>query len=213
MTFIFGIGGNAKAIANILQDLNVPLTAYVVDNPNTDNFLGSEVISYSKFKMYRFESSCILSIGHNSSRKDVHRRLISESIGNISFPTVIHPTAYVSKNSSLGQGTILYPNVTVGPYSSISDFVHLNSNSIVEHDNNVSEFASLAPGSVTGGDVVIGKESAILMNASISNKVTIGNNVVIGANSFLKTSTGDNELWVGVPAQFKKNRPNSDPYM
>ena len=213
MTYIFGAGGNARSIASIMTEMNLNISCFVVDEPLVESIMEIQVISFSEFLTRTGEISCVLSIGHNSMRKSVYDRLISGALGQLSFPTLIHPTSYIAKTSYIGRGTVVYPHAVVGPGVIVSEFVHLNTQSIVEHESKVSDFASLAPGAIVGGNSDIGIESAILMNATVSNRTRIGNGVVVGANSFVKTSTGDNELWVGSPAIMKKQRNKYDDYM
>ncbi len=65
-----------------------------------------------------------------------------------------------------------------------------------------------APVSKFEGIVV--KEGAVLCAGAkiICNRgvLTVGRNTVIGANAVLTTSTGDNEVWGGVPARLIKKR-------
>lgn len=52
-------------------------------------------------------------------------------------------------------------------------------------------------GAIIGtGAKILGKEEVL----------TIGKNTIIGANSVLLESTGDNEIWGGIPAKFIKKR-------
>lgn len=212
MTYIIGAGGNAHSIVSIMSDLDIRISGFVVDNPQTNSFMGQELIGFSEFASLSGDVSCVVSIGHNSSRKVIYQRLIEVFKERIHFPTLIHPTAYVAKSSTICQGSVVYPLAAIGPSCTISKFVQLNTHSIVEHESEVGDFASLAPGATLGGATKIGRESAILMNASVSNGISVGECVVIGANSFLKTSTGKNELWVGIPASLKRIRVDSDPY-
>lgn len=213
MTYIIGAGGNAQSIASVMDDLNIRISGFVVDFPQGRNFLGIDLISFSDFGTRSGDVSCVISIGHNSNRKIIYTRLIDIFAERISFPTLIHPSSYVAKSSTIGQGSVVYPLAAIGPAGIISEFVHLNTHSIVEHESELFEFASLAPGAVVGGNSMIGHESAILMNAVVSPGISLGKNVVVGANSFLKTSTGNNELWVGTPAQLKKSRADLDLYL
>jgi sugar O-acyltransferase (sialic acid O-acetyltransferase NeuD family) len=212
MTYIIGAGGNAQSIASVMCDLNISVSGFVVDDPHTDSFLGNELINFSEFGTRTGEISCVISIGHNTSRKTIYGRLLKIFGERINFPTLVHPTSYVAKTATIGEGSVIFPLVTIGPSCTVSNFVHLNTHSIVEHGSQVGEFASLAPGAILGGNTKIGRESAILMNASISNGSSVGECAVIGANSFLKTSTGGNELWVGIPARLKRVRVDTDPY-
>ena len=213
MTYIFGAGGNARSIASIMIEMNLKISGFVVDEPLVESIMETKVIGFSEFLKLTGEISCVLSIGHNSMRKSVYDRLTSGALGQLTFPTLIHPTSYVAKTSSIERGAVVYPHAVVGPESIVSEFVHLNTQSIVEHESKVSNFSSLAPGAIVGGNSNIGIESAILMNATVSNGTGIGNFVVVGANSFVKTSTGDNELWVGNPAAMKKQRDKYDDYL
>lgn len=213
MTYIIGAGGNAVSIANIMSDLDITVSGFVVDKPASKYFLGVNLLSYSDFETESGEISCVISIGHNSHRKEMYRRLTESFLERISFPTLIHPTSYVSKSSFIGEGSIIYPFAAIGAESVISRFVQLNTHSNIEHGSKAAEFSSLAPGSVLAGNSEIGPESAALSNATISNGVKIGKSVVIGANSFLKESTGDNEIWVGTPAHMVKTRMDSDSYL
>ena len=212
MTYIFGAGGNALCIANLLLDLRMDISGFVADIPTADEFLGIKVFSYSEFTTLRSTSSCVISVGHNTLRRKIHHRIKEDSLSKVTFPSLIHPTAYVSKSVEIGMGSILYPNVSIGPNCKLSDFVLINTNSIIEHETTIDDYASLAPGAVAGGNVRIGRESAILMNATVSNRINVGEEVVVGANSFLKTSTGSNELWAGSPATLKRKRTNLDTY-
>ena len=212
MTFIFGAGGNAKSIANIMVDLGIEVSGFVLDEPKNDNFIGFKVLSYQQFIKLGKPASCVISIGQNSLRRDIQERILLDSLSDLSFPTFIHPTAYVSTKAKIGQGAIVFPNVSIGPDSVVEDFVQLNTNSIVEHDSRIGEFASLAPGAVVGGSAVIGCESAVLMNATVSNRTELGRCVVLGANSFIKSSTGNNEIWVGSPAKLLRSRDRRESY-
>lgn len=212
MTYIIGAGGNAQSIANVMYDLNITISGFVVDQPHVDSFIGHELIGFSELSSQGGEISCVISIGHNSSRKLIYERLIRDRAGKVNFPTLVHPTAYVASSATIGEGSVVFPLAAVGSACTVSKFVHLNTHSIVEHESEVGDFASLAPGAVLGGATKIGCESAILMNATVSNGTSVGECVVIGANSFLKTSTGANELWVGTPARLKGARADFDQY-
>jgi serine O-acetyltransferase len=57
-----------------------------------------------------------------------------------------------------------------------------------------------------GDDVLLGAGAKILGGPGVTR---VGNGTIVGANAVLLTSTGDNEIWAGVPARRvgKRNTP------
>ena len=54
------------------------------------------------------------------------------------------------------------------------------------------------------GPVHLKKNCKIGTHSTIMPNVTIGVNSIVGAYSFVNKNIPDNELWIGVPAKFKK---------
>ncbi|CAN2169791.1 WbbJ Acetyltransferase (isoleucine patch superfamily) [Candidatus Nanopelagicaceae bacterium] len=213
MNYIFGVGGNATAIFGLMLDLSIEVSGFIADNSDQKEFHNLKVISTDSVMEKNLEFSCVVSVGENFARENIVKRLESQLGERVKFPTLIHPTSYVSKLSIVGRGSVLFPGAKVGPNSRIGEFVHLNTNSSIDHDCNIADFCSLAPGAVTGGNVRLGKKTAILLNAAISNGINVSDDVVIGATSFLRTNTGNCEIWAGSPATLRKNRSDNDSYL
>lgn len=53
------------------------------------------------------------------------------------------------------------------------------------------------------GQVILEKNCRIGTHSTIMPGVTVGENSIIGAYSFVNTDIPKNEIWVGIPAQFK----------
>jgi serine O-acetyltransferase len=91
------------------------------------------------------------------------------------FGVVIHPKSVV------GDRVKMYPGVTLGRAD-----VHLP----IER----SEF----DGIVIEDDVILASGAKVLCK---SGALRVRQGTVVGANSVLLTSTGENEIWVGIPAK------------
>jgi serine O-acetyltransferase len=91
------------------------------------------------------------------------------------FGVVIHP------KSVLGDRVKMYPGVTLGRAD-----VHLP----IER----SEF----DGIVIEDDVILASGAKVLCK---SGALRVRQGTVVGANSVLLTSTGENEIWAGIPAK------------
>ena len=60
-----------------------------------------------------------------------------------------------------------------------------------------------------GGRRIIVEEGAVICAGAkilAKDKIVIGKGTIIGANSVLTCSTGDNEIWAGIPARFIRKR-------
>lgn len=92
------------------------------------------------------------------------------------FGVVIHPA------SIIGNRVKIYPGVTLGRAD-----IHLPADQSAFERIVVEDDVILAPGAK-----VLGKERTL----------RIGRGTVIGANAVLLQSTGEDEMWAGVPAKF-----------
>ena len=105
---------------------------------------------------------------------------------------------------------VQYPeNLTLGKNFDIGEFTYINSEFGVDISNDVQigSHCSIYSNSTIdkkSGPVVFKKNCKIGSHSTIMPNVTIGKNSVVAAYSFITTDVPDNELWVGIPAKFKK---------
>lgn len=101
------------------------------------------------------------------------------------YGTVIHP------NTEIEDNVTIYQNVTIGRADC---FLHYS----------LSKFKG----------IVLKKGCCICPGAKIicnEGVLIVGKNTVIGANAVLTKSTGDNEIWAGVPAKLIRKRDDCSP--
>jgi serine O-acetyltransferase len=91
------------------------------------------------------------------------------------FGVVIHP------NTKIGDNVKIYPGVTIGRAD-----IHLP----IEK----SKFQAIE----VGDDVILSPGSKVLCKEGV---LRVGRGTVIGANAVLLESTGDGEVWAGLPAK------------
>jgi sugar O-acyltransferase (sialic acid O-acetyltransferase NeuD family) len=121
------------------------------------------------------------------------------------FKTIVHPSASISKMSSLGVGTIIGPNVTIASDVTIGNHVYILPNSIVSHGSTISDYTFIAGGACVSGGVTVGKLCFIGSKSSIIGNVTIGNHCLIGMSSVVIKSISENSVVAGNPAKFLRN--------
>jgi UDP-perosamine 4-acetyltransferase len=122
------------------------------------------------------------------------------------FPTLVHPTAWVSPSATLGDGTFIGPLAVVNSSAVIGEHVIINSGAIVEHDCQVGSFSHVASGACLAGGVVVGAETLIGARAVVRQGLEIGYRVLVGAGAVVVKSVPNQTQALGVPAQFKPCR-------
>lgn len=147
-------------------------------------------------------SYAIHPIGHGSLRVELFDKL---GIPDSSLATIVHPSAFVASSAVLEPGVFVMANCYIGPQTKLSKSAFVMANSVVGHNDSIGPFCHLSAGSVVSSYVSIGKASDICLAASVLEKVSIGDYCVIGAKSLLTKSTGDSEMYIGVPAKLHRN--------
>ena len=89
----------------------------------------------------------------------------------------------------------------------------ISTSSSIDHDNYFHDFSSAGPGVVTGGNVLVGKNSYLGIGSVIKHQIKIGDNTVIGGNSFVNKNCLDNSIYYGVPAKRIRKRNIKESYM
>lgn len=210
--YILGNGGHARSVSNLLLDLGIDIEGYISIFPNTPQISDIALIELNDLRKIKQPIECVIAIGNNFYRQKMFERLTAITDINFKFPILTHPKSYIAKNSILGEGTVVFPGAQLGSNTKTGKFTLLNSCSSLDHDSGMENFSSLAPGAVTGGEVLIGERSAILINAAISNKVKVGHDSVLGGGSTLLNSVGNLELWAGSPAKLIRKRTSDEQY-
>ena len=105
---------------------------------------------------------------------------------------------------------VQYPeNLKTGKNFDIGEFSYINSEKGVKIEDlvQIGSHCSIYSHSTIDekeGPVHLKKNCKIGTHSTIMPNVTIGFNSIVGAYSFVSKNIPDNELWVGVPAKFKK---------
>ena len=105
---------------------------------------------------------------------------------------------------------VQYPeNLKMGMNFDIGSFTYINSQYGVEIKDSVqigSHCSIYSNSSIDNkkGSVVLEKNCKIGTHSTIMPGVTVGENAIIAAYSFVTKNIPNNEIWEGIPAEFKK---------
>jgi sugar O-acyltransferase (sialic acid O-acetyltransferase NeuD family) len=140
---------------------------------------------------------------HGEARVRYSRQLQHLGLKAIS---AIHPVAYFSEETILGEGIQAMPGSVVNDYAIIEDFCIINSNSTVNHECVLGVGVHVMGGATLAGLVRVGDCSSIGSGATVLPRITIGSNCVIGAGAVVTKDVPDNAVVVGVPGKVIRYR-------
>ena len=129
-------------------------------------------------------------------KKYIH--MIIDKGGN--FISLIHPSAHVDINATIGIGCIVLPNAVLGSGSIIGDFVLIQVSTIVAHDVKIGNYSRVDCHAVCTGGVVLEDEVTINTSAVINQKVLVKKGACVGALSFVIRKVKENSTVYGNPA-------------
>ena len=121
-----------------------------------------------------------------------------------SFATLIHPTATVSKKSTVGAGTSVNIGTIVAGFTRIGNYVQVNRGVTIGHHTLIEDYVTIQPGANIAGKCHLGPQTYIGIGATAADGVKIGAHSIVGAGAVVTKDVPANVLVVGVPAKVVK---------
>lgn len=208
--YILGVGHNTEVYIDLVETCGYKIEGlYHYNDERTGESIHGIQILDSNTNLFKKESlkgmQFALSMGNNKIRSSL-AQIIRDKGGII--PTLIHPTAVVSKYATIGESVVIQANSVIQAGASIGKNTVISYNASVSHNSSIGEACYQAFGSTVGAfvnisnNVLIGQGSAI-----ISGKVElIGENSIIGAGAVVTKNVEANCIVAGNPARIIKRK-------
>ncbi len=204
--YLYGCGGHAKVILDILYEQGKRVKALIDDNPPSEvkEIHGVPVKKSSSELFDEIDCECsqwIVAIGNNSIRKKITAKL--EYLGYF-FATAIHPSARVSRNVEIGKGTVIMANAVVNIDTKLGEHVIINTCASIDHDCQINDYCHVAPRGCICGNVSLGEGVFLGAGTQVIPGISIGNDTTCGAGSVVVKSLPSSCLAYGCPATIKQ---------
>ncbi len=200
--FIFGAGGHARVILDLLICSGAEVAGFVDDTPSRSVLDGLPVFeardpAWLGLVDFRF----VVAIGDNSIRALVFDRV--KKLGGIPI-TVFHPNAIVSKNAKIGPGTVAMAGVIVNRGAEVGANCILNTGCSVDHDCRLGDHVHLCPGVRLAGNVSIGSHTMLGTGCCVIPGRNIGSGTLVGAGAVVIRDLPGSCCAYGNPARVQR---------
>lgn len=185
--FLYGAGGHAKVIMDILKAEGKQVEALIDDNEGVDELMGVKVLHNVNCEI----SPLIVSIGNNCIR-----RLIAEKVDAV-FGMAVHPSAIVSGSARVDVGTVVMQGVIIQACVQIGRHCIINTGASIDHECVIDDFVHISPRVTLCGNVHVGEGTWIGAGTVVIPGVKIGKWTVIGAGSVVDKDIPDGVLALG----------------
>jgi len=201
---VFGAGGFAKEILQVLKDNSFKKRIIFFDNLTNHN---GKLFNYDIFskeievKNYfeQVDNSYCIGIGDPILRSKIHQRF--SKLGGICQTIISLKSNCGEYDVKIEEGVVVLSGVSISNSVSIGKGTMIYYNSIITHDCEIGDFVEISPSVNVLGRVKVGSFSRLGANCTILPDVIIGKGVTIGAGSVVTKDIPDNKKVIGIPGR------------
>ena len=195
---LFGCGGHARSIVNVIRGLKENIEIILVDENATENELILGCQTFGEHAMGE-KDVYIIAVGDNAKRKKLYAALNHVALGRC--VSIVAPNAHIGIDAKIGNGTFVSTNAYIGPQAEIGKNTIINTCSVIEHEVKVGDNTHIAPNATVCGRSRIGNNVFCGAGSIIIDQINVCNDVVLGAGSVVRADIKEAGTYVGVPAR------------
>ncbi len=204
---ILGAGGTAATIQDVVDAINAVTPTWKIvgaldDNPKLigGSIAGIKVLGPIVDAHKYSDCFFISSIAHPQNRI-IRRRIFERAkTQGCKFGTIIHPTAIVSKDATIGEGCFIDAYSIVSGLVVLEDDVFIQNTCSIGHESIIRAHTTLSVNVKVSGSVIVGSDCYLGTNSCTSHDVEIPDDTLIAMGSAVIQSIKDGGTWIGVPA-------------
>ena len=200
--FIFGAGGHARVISDLLNCAGVSVYGFIDDTPASRILDGLPLLSSTDpVWLSLTDFQFVVAIGDNRIRASIFERLVRRGGSPL---TVLHPNSIVSKSAIIGPGTVVMAGAIVNSGAEVGTNCILNTGCSVDHDCQLEDHVHLCPGVRLAGNVRVGTHTMLGTGCCVVPGQNIGSGTTVGAGAVVIRDLPDSCCAYGNPARVQR---------
>lgn len=199
---LIGAGGHAHSCIDVIEEQNCFQIAGLIGLPHEQHeqhlgyaIIGSDEDLPNLAKTYRYALIATGQIKDAECR--IHLFHQARQLG-FRLPTIIAPTAHVSRHATIGAGTIVMHGAIINAGVTIGANCIVNSLALLEHDVFVEDHCHISTGAILNGGVALGSGSFIGSASVVKQGVKIGNNCLVGMGLSVRNDLKSQTKFIGL---------------
>ena len=191
---LMGAGGHAHACIDVIEQHGGYQIAGLVGVPEELHFehLGYRVIAtdsdLAELTKYKYALVTVGQIQSPTNRMRLYRQ--ATELG-FQLPTIIAPSAHVSRHAAIGAGTIVMHGAIINAGAKVGDNCIVNTRALIEHDAIVEDHCHISTGAIVNGNARIGAGSFIGSGSIVKEGIRLGNCCVVGMGLSVRQNHSD----------------------
>ncbi|MBF0385867.1 MAG: acetyltransferase [Candidatus Omnitrophica bacterium] len=205
---LFPFGGNSREALSTILDINAFKKTWKVigfiddDQKNYGREFAKVKVLGGRDVLLKYKDAFVLALPGNPSTFLKRAETVeSLKIPAKRFPTIIHPSAVISKEAVIGVNTLIMPNVVVSCSSSVGNHCVILPNTTISHDCFIGDLCSLGSNVSVAGYCRIEQKCYIGTGASLRDRVKIGSGTQVGMGSNVVSDIPGGVIAYGNPAK------------
>jgi sugar O-acyltransferase (sialic acid O-acetyltransferase NeuD family) len=191
---LIGGGGHCKSCIDVIENGNKYKIKGIIDKKK--NFLLNYKVfpeSYINKKLIK-NNYAFVTVGQIKNYKI--RVKLFDRLKDLGFkiPTIMSPSAYISKHAVIGQGTIVMHGAIINAGAVIGNNCIINTNSLIEHDVVIGDHTHISTEVTINGGAVIENKVFIGSRSIIKDNISIGEHSIVGAGLYIKKNLKKNSF-------------------
>jgi sugar O-acyltransferase (sialic acid O-acetyltransferase NeuD family) len=206
---VFGAGGFARETAQAVHAMDLSggakwrLLGFVDDDPRRHGeVIDGTVVLGGRDRIKQLPDAYLVVCTGRPDDYVSRMRIVGElGLPSERYATIIHPSAAISRSSSVGPGSVLLAHVTLTAAVTVGAHVAIMPHATLTHDDVVDDFATIASAVGLGGGVRIHRAAYLGAGALIGENRSVGAFSLVGMGAVVTHDVPAYEVWVGVPAR------------
>ena len=202
---IVGAGGFGREVLDVVDAINasggaIEFLGFLDDGPVNKDLLevrGATVLGGSD-RIGALDCAYVVGVVDPSVRRRFDGQF---SAVRLPAAVLVHPSATVGSQVTLGPGSIICAQASITTNVAIGRHCHLNLHATVGHDTTIGSYVTLMPGANLSGSVVLGDDVTVGTGASVIQNLNIGAGSYVGAGAAVVRDVEAGTTVVGVPAR------------